>query len=338
MKAIRIHNYGGPEVLRFEDLQPPAPGPGEVAVDVAFAGINFMDINTRQGRYANSQSYDVRLPATLGMEGAGVVRQVGDGDTGGLAVGDRVAWCISWGSYADVAVVPAARVAPVPDGVGLDLAAAAMFQGCTAHYLINDVGRLSAGDTCLVHAASGSIAQLLIQFAKQHGATVLATTSTEAKKAAAEKTGADHVFLYDDGAFADRVLEATGGRGVDVVFDSLGKLTLRDSFRATRTRGLVVNSGSVGGSLNDLDPLELGEAGSLFLTRPRLSDYLADRDTVRRRAADVFAGLLDGSLRVALADRVDFTDVNEAHAALEERRQTGKSVLAVNPSLDPRAH
>ena len=331
MKAVRIHSYGGPEVLRWEDIEAPVAGPGEVAVDVAYAGINFMDVNTRQGRYANSQTYAVRLPVTLGMEGAGVIREVAAG-VEGLQVGDRVAWCLAWGSHADVVVVPAAMVAKVPDGIGLDLAAAAMFQGCTAHYLAHDVARLSEGGTCLVHAASGSIAQLLIQFAKRRGAEVFATTSTAEKKAAAEQVGADQVFFYENGAFADHVLDATGGRGVDVVFDSLGKLTLRDSFRATKTKGLVINSGSVGGSLNDLDPLELGEAGSLFLTRPRLGDYMNDHETVRRRAADVFAGLLDGSLNVQIADHVGFTDVAAAHAALEERRQAGKSVLDVNPA------
>lgn len=329
MKAIRIERYGGAEVLQRQELPVPQPGPGEALVRVAFAGINFMDVHTRQGKYQTSRTYPVRLPLTLGMEGAGTVEAVGPGVTR-VAPGDRVAWCISWGSYADAAVVPVERLAIVPDELGLDLAAASIFQGSTAHYLTHDVGRLGPGSTCLVHAASGGIGQLLIQFAKRLGTTVFATTSSDEKADVARRQGADRVFLYDDGRFADEVREATDGRGVDVVFDSVGKPTLRDSFRATRIRGLVVNYGSVGGSLNDLDPIELGEAGSLFLTRPRLADHLADADTVQRRADDVFRGLLDGSLSIEITGRYGFDAVEEGLAALEERRQIGKAVLDLN--------
>lgn len=326
MRAIWIDRYGGPEVLRRDERPAPEPGPREVLVDVAFAGINFMDVHTRQGKYATSRTYPVRLPVTLGMEGAGTVRSIGP-DVDRVAVGDRVAWCISWGSYADQAVVPVDRLAVVPDGVGLDLAAAAVFQGSTAHYLTHDVGRLTAGMTCLVHAASGGIGQLLVQFAKRLGTTVLVTTSSEEKAETARRHGADAVFGYDDGAFADAVRAATDGRGVDVVFDAVGQTTLRDSFRATRTRGLVVNYGSVSGSLRDLDPIELGEAGSLFLTRPRLADHLQDAETVQRRADDIFSGLLDGSLSIDIRGRFTLDTVEKAHAALEERRQIGKAVV-----------
>ncbi|WP_118181405.1 quinone oxidoreductase family protein [Paraburkholderia phosphatilytica] len=328
MKAIRIEEYGGPEVLQRVDVAIPAPGPDDVLIRVACAGINFMDVHTRQGKYRASRTYPVRLPCTLGMEGAGEVVQTG-ANVRSCAPGDRVAWCISWGSYAEYAVVPAARVARIPAAISYELAAAAIFQGSTAHYLLDDVARLQAGDTCLVHAASGGIGQLLVQLAKRRGVTVFATTSTDTKAEVARRHGADHVMLYEDGRFADRVREATDGRGVDVVFDSVGRTTLRDSFRATRVRGLVVNYGSVSGSLDNLDPYELGEAGSLFLTRPRLADHLADGATVQRRADEIFAACLDHTLDIAISGRYTLANVEEAHEALESRRQLGKSVMVI---------
>jgi NADPH2:quinone reductase len=322
MKAIRIEQYGGPEVLQRVDIAIPSPGPDDVLVRVGCAGINFMDIHTRQGKYKASRTYPVRLPCTLGMEGAGEVVEVGTNVTV-LKRGDRVAWCISWGAYAEYAVVPAARVARIPAAIPFDLAAAAIFQGSTAHYLLEDVAHLDAGSTCLVHAASGGIGQLLVQLAKRRGVTVYATTSSEAKAEVARGHGADHVMLYDEGRFAERVREATNGRGVDVVFDAVGRATLRDSFRATRTRG------SVSGSLNDLDPIELGEAGSLFLTRPRLADHLADAATVQRRADEIFAALQDGTLKIEISGRYTLDNVEAAHEALESRRQLGKSVMTI---------
>jgi NADPH:quinone reductase len=328
MKAIRIEQYGGPEVLQRVEIDIPSPGPDDVLIRVGCAGINFMDVHTRQGKYKTSRTYPVRLPCTLGMEGAGEVVEAGANVTT-LKRGDRVAWCISWGSYAEYAVVPASRVARIPAAIPFDLAAAAIFQGSTAHYLLEDVAHLGAGSTCLVHAASGGIGQLLVQLAKRRGVTVCATTSSEAKAAVAREHGADHVMLYDDGRFAERIREATDGRGVDVVFDAVGRATLRDSFRATRTRGLVVNYGSVSGSLNDLDPIELGEAGSLFLTRPRLADHLADGATVQRRADEIFTALQDGTLKVEISGRYTLDNVEAAHEALESRRQLGKSVMTI---------
>ena len=188
-----------------------------------------------------------------------------------------------------------------------------------------DVGRLSPGRTCLIHAASGGIGQLLIQFGKRAGATIFATTSSTAKAEVARRHGADHVMLYNDGRFADEVREATGGRGVDVTFDSVGRATLRDSFRATRTRGMVVNYGSVSGSIADLDPIELGEAGSLFLTRPRLADHLADAHTVQRRADDVFAALLDGSLSISIAERYAFDGIGQSPCAARRKAANWQS-------------
>ena len=328
MKSIQIDRYGGPEVLVRRDIATPVAGAGEVLIRVSHAGINFMDIHTREGKYANSRTYPVALPCTLGMEGAGHVAAVGAG-VDEFRPGDRVAYCIVWGSYAEYAVVPAWRVVKVPDALPLEMAAASVFHGFTAHYLAHDIGKLAAGITCLVHAASGGIGQLLIQLAKRLGATVYATTSTPQKAAVARARGADLAVLYENGRFADAIRDATGGRGVDVVFDSIGKTTLRDSLRATRKRGLVVNYGSVSGAVRDLDPIELGEAGSLFLTRPRLADHLPDAQTTRRRADDIFAALLDGTLKIEIAGRYALDDVEAAHAALAERRMVGKPVLVM---------
>jgi len=331
MKAITLQAYGGPEVAQLRlDVPKPEVIPGHVLIKVACAGINFMDIHTRQGKYAQSVTYPVRLPCTLGMEGAGVVVDVGPG-VSHLAVGDRVAWCIAWGAYAEYANIPADNVAQIPSEITFDQAAAAMFQGCTAHYLIDDVARLEAGDTCLIHAASGSIGQLLVQMAIRLGATVFTTGSTAEKCAIALQRGAHQAWTYD--GFADRALAATAGRGVDVVFDSVGKTTLRDSFRACRTRGLIVNYGNVSGSLTDLDPIELGEAGSLFLTRPRLADHMADGATVQRRANAVFAAMLEGSLSVDIEGHYSLETVQQVHARIEARQQIGKAVLWIDRDL-----
>lgn len=327
MKSILIEHYGGPEVMIRRDVAVPEPAAGEVLIRLTHAGINFMDIHTREGKYARSQTYKVSLPCMLGMEGAGEIAALGAGVTG-FNKGDRVAYCISWGSYAEYAVVPAWRVVKVPDALPLEMAAASVFHGFTAHYLACDIGRLAPGVTCLVHAASGGIGQILIQLAKRLGATVYATTSSEEKARVAREKGADLAVPYEQ--FAERLRGATNGRGVDVVFDSIGQATLRESFRATRKKGLVVAYGSVSGSVTDLDPIELGEAGSLFLTRPRLADHIQDADNTRRRAHDIFAALLDGSLAIEIAGRYTLENVEEAHAALEERRTIGKPILVVD--------
>lgn len=328
MRTIRIEQYGGPEVLQHVNIDVPSPRHGEVLVRIACAGVNFMDIHTRQGKYRNSRTYPVRAPCTLGMEGAGEVVGVG-AEVSPEMLGERVAWCISWGAYAEYAVVPVERAARIPSTISSELAAASIFQGSTAHYLIEDIAQLRPGSTCLVHAASGGIGQLLVQLAKRRGATVFATVSNDSKAETARKRGADHVMLYEHGRFADHIRAATVGRGVDVTFDAVGRATLRDSFRATRTRGLVINYGSVSGSLNDLDPYELGEAGSLFLTRPRLADYLADGATVQRRADEIFAALQDGTLHIEIGGRYTLDEVEIAHEALEGRRQLGKSILLI---------
>jgi NADPH:quinone reductase-like Zn-dependent oxidoreductase len=327
MKAITISEYGGPEVAVLrEDVPVPRPGPDEVLVQVACAGINFMDVHTRQGKYRDSRTYLVRAPCTLGMEGAGQVMEVGSAVTH-LEPGDRVAWCIAWGAYAEYAAVPARLAARIPDGIGYDQAAASMFQGCTAHYLLNDVAQLRSGDTCLVHAASGSIGQILVQMAHRAGITVFATASAPQRLELALQRGADHAFLYDGEGFARKVREATRDRGVDVVFDSVGKATLRGSMNATRVKGLVINYGNVSGSVRDLDPMELGEAGSLLLTRPRLADHMRDAATVQRRADAIFGALLDGTLEIPIASRHTLETVQQVHAQIEGRGQVGKAIV-----------
>lgn len=328
MRAIQIDRYGGPEVVVSREVAVPRPGPGQVLVRLAWSGINFMDVHTRQGKYAASRTYPQTVPTTLGIEGAGTIEVLGDG-VEDLAVGDRVAYCLCWGSYADFAVVPAWRAVRVPDALSLEAAASAMFHGLTAHYLAHDLGRFAPGVTALVHSASGGIGQLLVQMGRRLGATIYATTSTPGKAEVARDRGAAEVFLYDEGRFADRVREATAGRGVDVVFDAVGAPTLRDSLRATRKKGLVVSFGSVGGNVRDLDPIELGEAGSLFLTRPRLADHLDDATTIRRRAADVFGALIEGSLAIEIAGRYAFDDFERAHEALERRTTVGKPLLQI---------
>ena len=328
MQSIQIERYGGPEVLTRRDVPVPEVRADEVLIRIGWSGINFMDVHTRQGKYAESRTYPVRLPTTLGMEGAGTIVKLGR-DVAGYEEGDRVAYCLHWSSYAEYAAVPAWRVVKVPAALPLEMGAASLFHGYTAHYLAHDVGALAPGKTCLVHAASGGLAQILIQLAKRAGAFVIATTSSEEKAQVARSRGADVAVLYDRGGFAEGVRAATGGEGVDVVFDSLGQATLRDSFRATRKQGLVVNYGSVSGSVRDLDPIELGEAGSLFLTRPRLADHLPDAATVRRRADDIFSALIDGSLKITIGGTYTLDTVEEAHEALETRRMIGKPLLKI---------
>lgn len=329
MQAIIIDRYGGPEVLRLQRIQVPVPGPDEVLVQVERAGINFMDVHTRQGKYRHSRSYPVRLPCTLGMEGAGTVVETGSG-VRRIRAGDRVAWCIVWGSYAEFACVPERMVVKLPEGISFDVAAAMLFQGSTAHYLAHDVGGLAPGSTCLVHAASGSVGRLLVQLARRLGARVIATASSEEKRHAVERLGADFVIDYEEGRFADRVREWTDGRGVDVVFDPIGQATLRHSLRAARKKGLVVNFGSVSGEVTDLRPIELGEAGSLRLIRPRLVDHLESAEVVQRRADDLFAAIGDGTLQL-LIDPAGYclSTVDQAHQALEDRSQLGKALLQI---------
>jgi len=338
MRAIQIDRYGGTEVLQERDIPVPQPGPRDVRVKIAYSGINFMDVYTRLGRYAGSGAksghYQAGLPLTLGIEGAGHIDAIG-AEVVDWRVGDRVAYALARGSYADYAVVPAWQLARVPDSVELDLAAAAMFQGLTAHYLAFDIGSLGSDRSCLVHAGSGGIGQLLIQLAKSTGAKVVATTSTPEKAAVARRCGADVVAGYANDEYVDAVKDLTGGEGVAVVFDSVGAATFQGSMRALKRKGLLILYGANSG-LPEINPMELADNGSLFFTRPRLADYVADADAVKRRAQRIFEGLADNSLHVAIARVYDFGGVTDAHRALEERRSIGKSILRVDSSTRQR--
>lgn len=329
MRAIQIDSYGGPEALQWREVPVPIPGPGDVLVRLAYAGINFMDVHTRGGKYAGSRNYTTTLPLTLGVEGSGHVEAVGS-DVEEWKRGDRVAYCLARGSYAEFAVVPAWRLVRVPAAIGLDLAAAATFQGLTAHYLAHDVGQLESGRACLVHAGSGGIGQILIQFAKMRGALVVATASDSRKSEVARRCGADVVTAYDDEIYARRARELTGAGGVNVVFDSVGPATLKGSIAALRRRGLLVLYGSNSGPIPMIHPMDLADSGSLYFTRPRLADYLENAEAVRRRGDALFEALASGRLRVQIENEYTLETVHEAHRALEGRRSIGKSVIRIS--------
>lgn len=326
MRAVQVDDYGGPEVLVWREIPIPDPGPGEVRVRLAYAGVNFMDVHTRMGKYARSQTYPVKLPLTLGVEGAGWVDAVGDGVTDWRA-GDRVAYCLSRGSYADYAIVPAWRLAPVPDGLDLAQAAATIFQGFTAHYLARDVACIGPGTRCLVHAGAGGIGQILIQLAAAAGGHVIATVGTAAKAEVACRRGAEAAVLYNETDFVAPARNFGDGEGVDVVFDSLGAATFERSLQCLRRRGLMVLYGSNAGPVTCVEPMVLAERGSLSFIRPRLADYVPDAQAVRERAATLFQKIMDGSLVVQIEKIYEMRDVQEAHAILESRRNIGKSVL-----------
>jgi NADPH2:quinone reductase len=336
MRAIQIDAYGGAEVLVTRELATPAAGPGEVLVRLAYSGINFMDIYTRRGRYVKPAGqpghYQTALPLTLGIEGAGRIVAMGAG-VSGWQVGDRVAYALARGSYAEYAAVPVRQLARVPDDVGLDLAAALMFQGLTAHYLAHDVGALAPGRSCLVHSGAGGVGQLLIQLAKGLQATVVATASSADKRAIAHARGADAVCACEPGEFVDACRRASGGAGVDVVFDSIGAPVFDGNLRALRRSGLFVHYGANGGAIGPIDPMQLADSGSLFFTRPRLADHVADAETVARRAAALFDALAGQRLQVDIVERHGFDDVARAHRRLEERTALGKSVLVIDPTV-----
>lgn len=328
MQAIQIAAFGGPEALALNDVPVPGPGPGEVLVRIARAGVNFMDVYMRSGVYARSDTYKTPLPMTIGMEGAGIVEAVGEG-VSEWAPGQRVAYCLARGSYAELAVVPAWRLVPVPDDVGFDQATALMLQGSTAHYLTHSVFRLEPGHVCLIHAGAGGVGQILIQLAKLRGATVLTTVGSPEKAALARSRGADHVVEYRRENFRARVMEFTDGKGVDVAYDSVGKDTIHDSIRCVRRRGLCVLFGASSGVVPSIEPIELAEAGSIFFTRPHLADYMADAAEIRGRAADLFAAAEAGRLEAPIHDIVRLGEASSAHRVIEGRQTRGKLLLAV---------
>jgi NADPH2:quinone reductase len=323
-----VAEYGGAERLELVDAATPSPGPGEVLVELAFAGINYTDVYAREGVYARSHTYRTQLPMTLGTEGAGHVAALGP-DVGGFTEGDRVAYCLTPGSYAEYAAVPAWRLVKVPPDVPLDLAAALMLQGSTAHYLSHSAYPLGAAHTCVVLAGAGGVGQLLIQLAKRRGATVIATAGDQRKADIAGGRGADYCVLYRTEDFADRVLEYTDDRGADVVYDSVGRDTFARSIRCLRRRGLCVLFGASSGAVSAIDPLELAEAGSVYFTRPHLADYLASAEEVQKRADDLFRLLSEGRLDVMIDRELSLAEVPEAHRRLESRASAGKLLVRV---------
>jgi NADPH2:quinone reductase len=320
VRAVVVSRTGGPEVLELQELPDPEPGAGQVVVDVEAAGVNFIDVYQREGRYP------LDLPFTAGSEGAGVVRAVGDG-VRDVAVGDRVAWAMVNGSgYTSVAAVPADRVVPVPEGVTTEQAAAVLLQGMTAHYLCETTYPVQAGDDVLVHAAAGGTGLLLTQMVTRKGGRVVATVSTDEKEALARGAGAAEVVRYDREDVAGRVRELTGGRGVAVAYDGVGRSTFDASLASLRVRGMLVLFGASSGAVEPLDPMRLA-GGSHVLTRPTLAHYAAVRSELLWRAGDVFAQVADGSLDVRIGARYALTDASRAHEDLSSRRTTGKTLL-----------
>lgn len=320
MRAVRVREYGGPEVLRLEEVPRPEPGPGEVLVRVAAAGVNFIDVYHRKGLYPGE------LPFTPGVEAAGSVVSVGPG-VEGLKPGDRVAYAMELGAYAEYAAVPADRAVPIPEGLDFVQAAAAMLQGMTAHFLAESVYPLGPGVRCLVHAAAGGVGRLLVQVAKLKGATVFATVSSEEKARLAKEAGADEVILYTQTDFAARVRELTQGAGVDVVYDSVGAQTFEGSLACLRPRGMMVLFGQSSGPVPPVDPQVLNRRGSLFLTRPSLSHYTLTREELLRRAEEVFAWVRDGRVQLRIDRVLPLAEASRAHQLLESRQTAGKLIL-----------
>jgi NADPH2:quinone reductase len=320
MKAIQVKETGGPEQMQLVDIPKPQPGPKDALVKIAASGVNFIDVYFRIGLYKAD------LPVVLGMEAAGVVEAVGKEVTE-VRPGDRVAYAMARGSYAEYAVVPAWQLVKIPDGIGLNSAAAAMLQGMTAHYLTHSAFHLKSGDTCLVHAAAGGAGRLIVQMAKMLGARVLGTTSTEAKAEIARQVGIDEVIFYTKQDFEVEVKRLTSGRGVDVVYDSVGAPTYMQGLNCLRPRGMMVLFGQSGGKVPPIDPTILNTKGSLFLTRPSMAHYCANREELLGRAGDVLQWIASGKLKLAIDRTYPLAQAAQAHRDLESRATAGKILL-----------
>jgi len=320
MKAIRIHNHGGPEVLAYEDVPAPEPKAGEARVKIEASGVNFIDIYHRTGLYPMNR------PCILGSEGAGVVDAVGEGVTE-VKQGDRVAYAMIPGSYAAYAVVPAGKLVPVPDDIDAKSAAGIMLQGMTAHYLTHSTYPLQKDATALVHAAAGGVGLLLVQVAKMLGARVIGTVSTEAKADLVRKAGADEIILYTQADFLAEAKRITNGQGVHVVYDSVGATTFEKSLDCLRPRGYLVLFGQSSGPVAAFDPAKLAAKGSLFLTRPSLAHYTLTRAELLRRATDLFDWMQGGKLKLRIEKTLPLRDASEAQQLLEKRGTTGKLIL-----------
>ena len=320
MKAVRVHTLGGPEVLTYEDVDVPRPGPGEAQVRVAASGLNYLDVQYRIGRVK------APLPFVIGAEASGVVTEVGPEVTH-VNVGDRVGWAMTLGSYAEYAVVPAWKLVVLPAGLDMQVAAGVMLQGLTAHYLTHSTFPLKAGDTALVHAAAGGVGSVIVQVARIIGARVIATAGTEAKAELARQAGAEAVIVYTKQDFEAEVKRLTGGHGVDVVYDSVGKETFEGSLNSLRPRGMLALFGFSSGMVPPFDPAILGIKGSLFLTRPGLNQYMATRSELMSRMSDIFTWLAEGKLKIRIGHVFPMAEVRKAHEDLEARRTTGKVLL-----------
>jgi NADPH:quinone reductase len=320
MKAIQVKQVGGPEAMQLVDLPVPQPKPNEAVVKLSAAGVNFIDVYNREGRYKSP------LPFVLGQEGAGVVTAVG-ADAKSVKVGDRVAWTGHLGSYAEYAAVPADRLVPIPKGMSDRDAAAAMLQGMTAHYLSHSTYPLKRGETALIHAAAGGVGLLLVQMAHNLGARVIGTVSTDEKAKLARAAGADDIILYTQSDFEAETKRLTGSKGVDVVYDSVGKTTFDKGLNVLRPRGMMVLFGGSSGAVPPFDLIALSQKGSLYVTRPTLAHYTATRDELLERSSAVFDMITKGKLKLRIEHTYPLAEAQQAHRDLEGRKTTGKLLL-----------
>jgi NADPH2:quinone reductase len=322
MQRIVVREPGGPEQMVLESVEAPLPGPRDLLINVEAAGINFIDVYFRTGQYKAER------PIVLGNEAAGTVVAVGT-DVEGFEAGDRVAYAMVRGAYAEQVAVPADQVVKLPGAVSLEVAAASMLQGMTAHYLTRSTFPVEAGQTCLVHAAAGGAGGLVVQMARQRGARTIGTVSTEAKAREARDLGCDHVIIYTEQDFETEVRALTAGRGVDVVYDSVGLTTFDKGLKVLRPRGMMVLFGQSSGAVPPIDPQVLNARGSVFLARPSLGHYVATPDELRWRATDLMNMIVSGALTIRIGGRYALADAAQAHRDLESRRTTGKLILQV---------
>jgi NADPH2:quinone reductase len=321
MKAIQVKQVGGPEAMEVVEMPVPRPKANEAVVKLAASGVNFVDVYFREGRYKSAV-----LPFVLGQEGAGVITEVG-AEAKSVRVGDRVAWTGVQGAYAEYAAVPADRLVPIPQAVSDQQAAAAMLQGMTAHYVSHDSYQLKQGETALVHAAAGGVGLLLVQMAHHIGARVIATVSTEQKAKLARAAGAHEVILYTHADFEAETKRLTDGKGVNVVYDSVGKTTFAKGLNVLRPRGMMVLFGGSSGAVPPFDPVLLSQKGSLYLTRPTLVNYIATREELVARSGAVFSMIATGELKLRIEHTYPLAEVQRAHRDLEGRKTTGKLLL-----------
>lgn len=320
MKAVEVSRTGGPEVLEYKEVPEPQPKANEALVAIKAIGLNFVDVYFREGRYPS------KLPFIVGQEAAGVVEQVG-AEVTSLKPGDRVAYTGLQGSYAEKAAVAADRLVKIPEGVSFEQAAALMLQGMTAHYLVKSTYPLKSGEICLVHAAAGGVGQLLVQMAKMIGAEVIATAGTDAKCEIARKAGADHAINYEKQDFEEETKRITGGKGVHVVYDGVGKSTFEKGLNVLRPRGYMVLFGGASGAVPPFDLIKLSQKGSLYITRPTLGAYIADRKELEWRASEVMGWVASGKLKLNIGQKYRLAEAEKAHRDLEGRKTTGKTVL-----------